>query len=157
MKFSDRLLGLVLFAFAVAVLVEARSFPVIPGQSVGSGLLPTIVALGLMGSAALLVVRDLLTSPRLPLAQFGDWVHDPIRWARIAIVLVGTAAFIPLLDVIGFPILSITVLFLFMLTLQVRPLLALAVSVGSAFAIHTLFNKLFLVPLPWGLLDVIAW
>ncbi|PRY20935.1 putative tricarboxylic transport membrane protein [Aliiruegeria haliotis] len=157
MKISDRLTGCFLLVFATAILFEASSFPVIPGQSIGSALLPNIVAIGLIGCAIILIVSDLVGSPRPRLAEAGDWITDPRRLLRVGIVLLGTASFIPFMDVIGFPVLSITVLLAFLLSLRVDILTAILVSVTASLAIHTLFSKVFLVPLPWGVLQSIAW
>ena len=157
MKISDRLMGCFLLVFAAAILFQASSFPMIPGQSIGSGLLPTIVAIGLGACALVLVVKDVVAVPRPKLVEAGDWITDRRRLIRVAIVLLGTASFIPLLDVIGFPVLSITVLLAFLLSLRVNVLTAILVSVIASLAIHTLFSKLFLVPLPWGILQSVAW
>lgn len=157
MKISDRLTGCFLLLFAIAVLVEASSFPMIPGQSVGSGLLPSIVAVGLLVCALILIVKDLIGPSRTRLIEAGDWVTDPRRLVRVGIVLLGTACFIPFLDVIGFPVLSIAVLMAFLLSLRVNLLTAALVAVIASLAIHTLFSKVFLVPLPWGILQSIAW
>lgn len=157
MKISDRLIGCFLLLFAAAVLFQARTFPVIPGQSIGSGLLPTIVALGLGACAIILIAKDVLATDRAKLIEPGDWITDRIRVIRVGIVLLGTAIFIPLLDVIGFPVLSISVLLAFMLSLRVNLLTAVLISVIASLAIHTLFSKIFLVPLPWGILQSVAW
>lgn len=157
MKISDRLMGGFLLIFATAVLLQARTFPVIPGQAIGSGLLPTIVAVGLGISAILLIAKDLATSPRPRLIEPGPWITDRPRLLRVAIVLLGTACFIPFLDTVGFPVLSIAVLLAFLLALQVNALTAVLVSVSASLAIHTLFSKVFLVPLPWGVLQSVAW
>ncbi|WP_417809438.1 tripartite tricarboxylate transporter TctB family protein [Thioclava sp.] len=157
MKISDRLMGCFLLLFATAVLLQASTFPMIPGQSVGSGLLPTIVAVGLIICAIILITKDLLGTPRPKLIEAGAWITDRRRILRVAIVLLGTASFIPFLDVIGFPVLSITVLLAFLLSLRVEVLTAVLVSVTASLAIHTLFSKVFLVPLPWGVLQSIAW
>jgi putative tricarboxylic transport membrane protein len=157
MKISDRLMGCFLLLFATAVLWQASTFPLIPGQSVGSGLLPTIVAVGLMVCAVILIVKDLSGTSRSKLVTPGGWINDRRRIFRVAIVLLGTASFIPFLDVIGFPVLSIVVLLAFLLSLRVDVLTAVLVSVIASLAIHTLFSKVFLVPLPWGLLQSIAW
>ena len=72
-------------------------------------------------------------------------------------MLLGTASFIPLLDVIGFPVLSIAMLLAFLLSLRVDVMTSVLVSVTASLAIHTLFSKVFLVPLPWGILQSVAW
>ncbi|MEV8467489.1 tripartite tricarboxylate transporter TctB family protein [Fluviibacterium sp. DFM31] len=157
MKISDRLMGFFLLVFSAGILIQASTFPLIPGQSVGSGLLPTIVALGLGGCALTLIAKDLVSQPRSKLVEPGDWIGDRRRLIRVGIVLLGTASFIPFLDVIGFPVLSITVLLAFLLSLRVKVLTAILVSVIASLAIHTLFSKVFLVPLPWGILQSVAW
>lgn len=157
MKISDRLTGCFLLLFATAILFEASSFPVIPGQSIGSGLLPKIVAFGLILCAGILIFSDLAKAPRAKLVEAGDWISDPVRLLRIAIAVIGPALFIPFLDVIGFPALAISVLLAFLLSLRVNIVTAVLVSVVASLAIHTLFSKVFLVPLPWGILQSIAW
>lgn len=157
MKISDRLMGCFLLLFATGIWLQARSFPLIPGQSIGSGLLPTIVAVGMGICAIVMIVQDFAASPRPKLAQPGEWITDRKRLIRVGIVLLGTASFIPFLDVIGFPVLSITVLLAFLLSLRVSLLQAILVSVVASLAIHTLFGKVFLVPLPWGILQSVAW
>ena len=141
MKISDRLTGLFLLVFATAILIQARSFPMIPGQSVGSGLLPSIVAIGLIGCALYLIATNLVRKPRPKLIEFGDWITDRRRLLRVAIAVLGTASFIPFLDVIGFPVLSIVVLLAFLLSLRVAPLTAVLVAVGASLAIHALFPR----------------
>ncbi|WP_424931850.1 tripartite tricarboxylate transporter TctB family protein [Amaricoccus macauensis] len=157
MKISDRLMGCFLLVFATAILIQASSFPTIPGQSIGSGLLPTIVGIGLAGCAIILIVKDLVAAQRSKLAEPGEWITDPRRLIRVATVLVGTAIFLPFLDVVGFPVLSIVVLLAFLLSLRVDLLTAGLVAVTASLAIHTLFSKVFLVPLPWGVLQPVAW
>ena len=157
MKISDRLIGCFLLLLAGGILLQARSFPVIPGQSIGSGLLPTIVALGIAVCAITLIAKDVLNAERMKLIAPGDWITDPRRIIRVGIVLLGTASFLPLLDVIGFPVLSISLLLAFLISLRVNLLTAVLLSVIASLAIHSLFSKVFLVPLPWGILQSIAW
>lgn len=157
MKISDRLMGCFLLVLSAAILIQASTFPLIPGQSIGSGLLPNIVALGIGACAIILVVKDVVGKPRPKLIELGGWATDHQRLLRVGIVLFGTASFIPLLDIVGFPVLSISVLLAFLLSLRVKIVTALLVSVIASLAIHTLFSKVFLVPLPWGILQSVAW
>jgi hypothetical protein len=59
----DRWLGLALALLAGAVLWSARAFPVVPGQKVGAGFLPTLVGAGLLLCGLALVVRSLRALP----------------------------------------------------------------------------------------------
>lgn len=157
MKFSDRLMGIILILFSLAILYEIRDFPVVPGQDFGSDLLPRIIALGLIAGGLSLLITDLRKADRDPLLKVGDWVQHNSRILMVLAIILGTASFIPFVDFIGFPLLSAGLILLMFLLSRVKISFALPMSVVAAFAIHTIFAKLFLVPLPWGLLDPIAW
>jgi putative tricarboxylic transport membrane protein len=58
---------------------------------------------------------------------------------------------------LGFLPVAVALLVALMKLLGVSTRAALLTSVLAALFIHTLFVKFLLVPLPWGLLDPIAW
>ena len=57
MKFNDALLGIVFLALSVAVLVTLQGFPKIPGQSIGPGAFPGLIAILLAGCSIALIWR----------------------------------------------------------------------------------------------------
>ena len=60
-------------------------------------------------------------------------------------------------DRLGFVLTGIVYLAALMLVLRVRPLRAVVLAVVLTLAIHFCFYKLLRVPLPWGVLQPIAW
>ncbi|WP_244574680.1 tripartite tricarboxylate transporter TctB family protein [Cohaesibacter sp. ES.047] len=150
-------MGGLLILFSLAILYEISSFPSVPGQSVGSDLMPRIIAFGFILGGLSLIITDLRRTDRARLVSFGNWIKDQRRVLQALVILLGTASFIPFVNDIGFPLLSAILLIALFLVFQLRIIVAIPVSVVAAFAIHTIFNKLFLVPLPWGLLEPIAW
>jgi putative tricarboxylic transport membrane protein len=157
MKISDRGVGVLLIFFAASILAAVRDFPVIPGQSFGSALLPTIIAIGLIIGAMGLIITDMRNPMHSPWVEFGSWITDGSRKISVAIIIMGTISYVPLVSSVGFPMLSAGLLLALLLSVRVKPAAALAVSIVAALSIHTLFSKLFLVPLPWGVLQPLAW
>src|ERR1700704_2703587 len=63
MKFNDAVLGAVFLALSIAVLVAIQGYPKIPGQSIGPGAFPGLIAL-LLGGCSLVAMGAWLGSPR---------------------------------------------------------------------------------------------
>src|SRR4051812_22933782 len=59
MKLDDTIWGAALVGFAVALYAHVRTFPAMPGQHVGPGALPTLLAAGLGVCGALLLINGL--------------------------------------------------------------------------------------------------
>ena len=159
MKVDDTIWGALLALFGAAVLLYVQRFPHIPGQSVGPGMFPGIVASGLLVGGLILLVRGW----RARRAAAGPWADIPL-WLRSRpqlrafAVLVGVNLFYLLtVERLGFLIVAVVYLFLLMWALKVRPLRAAIAAVLMTLAIHYAFYKLLKVPLPWGVLQGIAW
>ncbi|WP_319531599.1 tripartite tricarboxylate transporter TctB family protein [uncultured Cohaesibacter sp.] len=157
MKISDRLMGVILILFSLGILYEISSFPSVPGQSVGSDLMPRIIAFGLILGGVSIIITDLRSNERASLIAFGAWIKDQRRVLQALAILLGTASFIPFVDTLGFPLLSTILLFILFIVFRLRVLVAIPVSFLAAMTIHTAFSKLLLVPLPWGVLEPLAW
>ena len=74
MRVNDALLGALLIALAVALALYAQTFPNVPGQEYGAAVFPTLVAIGLLGSGALLVRSGLRS--RAPAIAWADWARE---------------------------------------------------------------------------------
>lgn len=169
MKVSDTLIGAVLLVLSVAVVWHVRSFPAIPGQPYGAALFPLVVGVGL-GIASLILIVTSLGGLRRAHRPATDSVGEPVvtgapaqsttpqaRPAAFAATL-GALVLYPLLaDWLGFLICSVLMLCAMLWTYGVRPVLVLPVAIGATLAIHTVFYKFLKVPLPWGLLQPMAW
>jgi len=105
----------------------------------------------------ILIARGWAQRATQPLVVVGDWAHDRGNVVNV-FILVGSVVFYILFSTwLGF----IPTALLIQTVLLVRLGSSLAASVIiaaiSTMVIHSLFAKLLLVPLPWGLLLPVAW
>ncbi len=158
MKFNDAVSGALLLALAVAILVNIQGFPKIPGQNIGPGAFPGLLAVLLAGCAIALIVRgvrDKMHHERwvTPGAWLRSWPHLRSFGVTIGCLLFYIVASTPL----GFIPTGFLVLCAMFLTLGVRKGLIVPVALITTLAIHTIFYKGLRVPLPWGVMLPIAW
>ncbi|MEI7446124.1 MAG: tripartite tricarboxylate transporter TctB family protein [Burkholderiales bacterium] len=158
MKINDALSGAGLLALSGWVFWEIRSFPNIPGQNIGPGAFPGLLAALLAGCAVPLIVRGLRER-----AAGGAW-FVPGAWMtsgphlRAFLIAIGCLLFYILLsDRLGFILCGSLLLMVLFATLKVRPALIVPIALGVTLLIHTIFYKGLRVPLPWGVLLPVAW
>jgi putative tricarboxylic transport membrane protein len=154
-KFNDALLGAVFLALAVAVLVTIQGFPKIPGQSIGPGAFPGLIAILLAGCAIALMWRGWRERASQPLVAMGAWLGSPRHVCNFLVAVGSLVFYIVAADKLGFLICGALILLALFLTLRVRPPLALGLALLLPVAIHLIFYKLLRVPLPWGVLPVL--
>ena len=160
MKLNDTVWGAVLLVCAAALFVHVQGFPAIPGQRVGPSALPGALAVGLGVCGAILLLRSLRAAAR---GQRVAWVELPgwfgSRPQVIGFVVLVAVNLLYLVGVerLGFIVTGTVYLAALMAVLRVRPLLVVPVALIMALAIHYAFYKLLRVPLPWGVLQPIAW
>ena len=152
MKFNDAAFGAVLLALAMAVLVQVPAFPPIPGQKVGPGLFPGLVAAGLAACAVILIVNGLRQRAAQPLFQGGPWLRSPRHVVAFLVTLGGVVAYIAFAEALGFLIVGPLVLLALFIAYGVRPVTAVVTAIAVSLVIHFAFYKLLRVPLPWGVL-----
>jgi putative tricarboxylic transport membrane protein len=153
MRVNDAVIGSVLLLLSIAVLWHVRTFPTMPGQSYGPALFPGLIASGLAGVSLLLIVQGLRSGE--------PW----LRWAggsargRIAFATTVAAMFFYwlLADRLGFIVCAAVALIAMLLSFGVRASRALPVALVATLVIHGAFYKLLKVPLPWGILQPLAW
>lgn len=155
MKFNDALLGIVFLALSVAVLVAIQGYPRIPGQSIGPGAFPGLIALLLGGCSIALIWRGWRERSRQPLVAMGAWLGSPRHLANFLIATGALAFYVLAADQLGFLICGAVILLALFLALRVKPLLAVPLALGLPVLIHLIFYKLLRVPLPWGVLPVL--
>ena len=162
MKFNDAIWGAVLMLFGAALFVHVRGFPSIPGQQVGPSALPGALAIGLVICGAILFVSGLRARARA-VEGVARWVEMP-AWFAAAPQLRGFATLVGVnllyllaVDKLGFVLTGVIYLWALMAVLRVRPVRALLIAVVMTLLIHYAFYKLLRVPLPWGVLQAIAW
>jgi putative tricarboxylic transport membrane protein len=157
MKLNDAISGLLLLALSIAVLVAIQSFPKIPGQNVGPGAFPGLLASLLAFCSLLLIWRGIKERSQQKWLETGAWLRS---WPHLRSFIVTVACllfYIYLSATLGFIICGIVVLCAMMWTLGTRPQLFIPISVVATLVIHTIFYKGLRVPLPWGVMMPIAW
>jgi putative tricarboxylic transport membrane protein len=161
-KFNDALWGAGLMAFALVLGLHVRGFPMIPGQHVGPGALPGAVAIGLAVCGAILFVRGLRARSNAA-GRDGRWVELPAwmaaRRQRLGFVVLVAVNVLYLLaaEPLGFIPTGVIYLTALMWVLRVRLARALPIALVMTLLIHYAFYKLLRVPLPWGVLQPVAW
>ena len=156
MKVNDAVWGALLLALSAAVLLAIRSFPNIPGQSIGPAAFPGLIAAALAGCAVILVVRgvsDLRGGGRL--VVLGDWLRSPRHVANFLLACAAIVFYLLAVQRLGFLVTATILLLALFLQLRVKPWLAALVALAAAFAIHLAFYKLLRVSLPWGVLPIL--
>jgi putative tricarboxylic transport membrane protein len=156
MKFGDAAAGLLSALLGLAVVVQARTFPPMPGQPVGPSLFPTLIGAGLIVAGVALI----LAAVRRPLSEFVEfdsWARRPRMLTNFALVIADLLFYALAVDHLGFLITAVLFLTVLFLAFGVRRARILPIAVAVTLVIHYGFYTLLRVPLPWGLLEGIAW
>lgn len=157
MRVNDALLGLVLILGAAAVALQAQAFPDLPGQGFGPSLMPTLIAAGLAGCGAALVVGGLRRRDG-PWIALGAWTRRPGQILDVALVLGGLVAVILLWQRLGFVILATGLTGLLISRFRGGHVVgSFAIAVVAVLTIDWAFRHLLLVPLPQGPLTGLYW
>ena len=159
MKFNDAVWGAVLLAFAAALLWHVQGFPVIPGQRVGPSALPGALAVGLGLCGAILLLRGLRERAAGAVAwvTLPDWFASAPQLRGFAVLVAVNLLYLIAVDRLGFVLVGVVYLSALMWVLRVRLVHALPIAIVMTLLIHACFYKLLKVPLPWGVLQPIAW
>jgi putative tricarboxylic transport membrane protein len=156
MRPSDLLTGLFILAAGLAVAGYAQTFPPMPGQPIGPGLFPTIIGLGLALTGAALAASGLKRGDARWL-EFDDWLRSPRALARVALVLGALIIYTAVVDGLGFLITGSLLLSVLFATFGVRRRAIVPLAIGVTVGIHACFYTGLGVPLPWGVLEAMAW
>ena len=160
MKLHDALWGALLMLFAGALFVHVQGFPAMPGQKVGPAALPGALAVGLFVCGAILLVRGLRARSRAGAARWvelPEWFASRPQVLGMAVLVGVNLLYVFAVDRLGFIVTGVIYLAALMWVLRVRLSRALPIAVVMTLLIHYAFYKLLKVPLPWGVLQSIAW
>jgi len=149
----DRLTGIGLVLFAIAIFGSALTFPDVPGQKIGAGFLPMLIGVGLGVCGLGLIRRSLRASARGtgPAASVGA-PSAKEHYGSAAVIVAAIAGYIVFSDWLGFLIVAPVCLFAVFTAFRLNPAAAIGWSIGATLIVHLVFYKLLKVPLPWGLL-----
>ena len=155
MKFNDAILGAVFLALSIAVLAIVQGYPNIPGQKVGPGAFPGLIALLLGGCAVALIWRGWRERQSQPLVAVGAWLSSPAHVRNFALTVGALVFYIVAAEKLGFLICGALILLCLFLALKVRARIAAPLALVLPVVVHVIFYKLLRVPLPWGVLPVL--
>ncbi|MEO9877088.1 MAG: tripartite tricarboxylate transporter TctB family protein [Anderseniella sp.] len=157
MRFNDSVFGLILIAFAIAEITYSRTFPRLHGQDYGPDLFPTIIGAGLMLFGGILVARGWAQRTTQPMVVVGDWAQNRCNVVNVVILLGSIVFYILFSTWLGFIPTALLIQSILLVRLGSSLITSVIIAAISTMTIHTLFAKLLLVPLPWGLLLPVAW
>jgi len=158
MRFNDAVLGFVILVFGAAVALYAdMTFPALPGQEFGPAFFPTIIGAVLFGCGVILLLQGLARHRTEPLVKLGEWARLPGHVVNFALVFLALIVYILFTDSIGFIPVSFLILSVLMVRFGCRWPTAAGVGLAATLLIHTVFYKVLLVPLPWGILQPLQW
>ena len=161
MKINDTLWGALFALLGAAILWHVQGFPRIPGQNVGPALFPGVLAVAMLVCGAILIVSGLKArrvdgaASRWSVAP--EWLRSRRHLLAFAVLVASNVFYLLVVDRLGFLLTAFVYLAALMWVLRVRLAIAVPVAFIMALAIHYAFYKLLKVPLPWGVLQPIAW
>lgn len=140
--------GLLAAVLGAAVVLHVQTFPELPDGQPGPALFPGLVGGLLVLFGLVLVVRAVLARGE-PAADpdAGVTVQGRLRALAVLGLVIG---YLLLAETLGFAVTMGVLLFLLMLLLGARPLVAVLAAVVTTGFIFVVFEELLLVPLPQG-------
>jgi putative tricarboxylic transport membrane protein len=156
MKLTDRVAGFLAIVLGASVVLHTRTFPPMPGQPVGPAMFPAAIGVLLVIAGIALIAGDARhgAGGRIELA---DWARRPRMVLNFALVIVDLLFYALAVTELGFLITAIIFVSVLMLAFGVRRRHILPLAVAVTLVIHYGFYTLLRVPLPWGVLEGIAW
>jgi putative tricarboxylic transport membrane protein len=161
MKLNDAVSGALLALLGAAIVFHVQAFPHIPGQNVGPALFPGLVAAALVVCGAILLVKGLrarrIAATATPWFEAPEWLRSPRHVLAFVVLAASNVFYLLAVDTLGFLLTAFAYLAALTWVLRVRLALVLPVALFMTLLIHYGFYKLLRVPLPWGVLQGIAW
>ena len=155
MKFNQALAGLLVMLLGLAVVLQARRFPAMPGQSIGAAFFPTIIGIGLLLTGAALALSR--QGRGAPWIEGAEWLRRPRMLFNFLLVFADLVFYAFAVSRLGFFITAVLFLGVLMVAFGVPRRRVLPFALLVTFVIHYAFYSLLRVPLPWGVLERVAW
>jgi putative tricarboxylic transport membrane protein len=156
MRLSDTFAGLLIMLLGIAIVVHAMTFPPVPGQAIGPSAFPTMIGISLTVLGAILGY----TGPRTRRAswvELEEWIRRPRMVLNFGLVIASLLFYSFAVDRLGFFITAFVFLSALFVAFGVRRIWIAPVALAATVVIHFGFYTVLRVPLPWGVLEAIAW
>jgi len=151
--------GIILLSLGLAIAWKANKFPVLAGMPYGPGLFPTIAAFGLSLCGVLILISSLMSKRPVPTIE--EPAEKNNRGYRPLLNGLGVIAavifYATLLEPVGFHLVSFLTLFFLFMLLQGKWIFSFLLASGVTTGVHFIFYSFLHVPLPWGILEPLAW
>jgi putative tricarboxylic transport membrane protein len=157
MRLNDAIFGVLLIVFAIAEIAYTRTFPSLHGQAYGPDLFPILIGVGFLITGAILTIQGLAQRASQPLVEIGAWAADRRNVVNFALVLLALLFYIAASDWLGFILTAFVIMLVLLKSFGSGMVAALVIAALTTLGIHTLFARVLLVPLPWGVLQPVAW
>jgi putative tricarboxylic transport membrane protein len=157
MRLNDAVFGVLLIVFAIAEIAYTRTFPSLHGQAYGPDLFPIMIGVGFLITGAMLTIQGLAQRAGHPLLEVGAWADDRRNVVSFALVLLTLLFYIVASDWLGFIPTAFVIMLVLLMSFGARLLTAVVIAALTTLGVQALFARVLLVPLPWGLLQPVAW
>jgi len=157
MRLNDAVFGILLIVFAIAEIAYTRTFPSLHGQAYGPDLFPIIIGVGFLITGAILTVQGLAQRASQPLLDVGPWADGRRNVVSFALVLLALLFYIVASDWLGFVLTAFIIMVVLLKSFGSGLITAVVVAALTTLGVQALFARVLLVPLPWGLLQPVAW
>ncbi len=149
MRIHDGFIGLFFIILGSFVILQAATFPAMPGQAIGPGTFPLIFgALFIVGG--LIIGRSGVMAGMGKLGELNPGWRHPERAVAAAVAVLGTLFLAIFFEQIGFLLGGAALLIALYMLQGHRSLVWVVVSIGFVGAVYYGMAKLLLVPLPTG-------
>ncbi|MCO6390801.1 hypothetical protein GTW25_07135 [Aliihoeflea aestuarii] len=156
MRFSDTMLGAMLLILGIAVTAYARTLPAVPGQQYGAAAFPTLIGVGFVCCALILLVQG-LKARSVPLVSFTEWTRQPGALVAVGVTILCIVAYMLLARRVGFIPVSVAILVVLFRLLSVSWGKTIFFAVAATLVTDYVFRSLLLVPLPFGMMPRMPW
>lgn len=158
MRINDWVFGVVLIIAATAILLDAQTFPGMPGQSYGPALFPSIVAGGFILCGIALIIGGIRSREVHGMVELGEWARSGGHIFDVAMICGGLVLLILIWDFVGFLIGATLLTGTFISRFRGGKIISsFALALVACLVIDMSFRRLLLVPLPLGPLTGIMW
>jgi len=153
-KINDAITGVALILLGVGILWHIQGFPAMSGQKYGPAWFPGIAAAGLALCGLALVYQGV--KRRAPWMALDDWTRRRRPVAGFFAVIAGLAFYVVVSNPLGFHLTGVLLLVAWLRVLGARWPVTIVVAIVAPIVIHLAFYKVLRIPLPWGVLERLA-